>query len=182
MHNGQQNPQKFSIQYAESMYSNPYSTLVDLHIFVTCRNTIGGVPFIEYCSNTNSRNSNQRKWDLSATAGFLLWEYTFAFMHHCSVRMCQCIVYCAVGGAGSRVPLIDLHTAGMADYPPLPHTQLPLSFANAMTVPKAFPGATNPQTTFILQPVFQAASSKFLQGLPATLHHLRLDKTIDSVY
>ena len=38
----------------------------------------------------------------------------------------QCIVG-ALGGASSRVPLIDLHTAGMADYPGLPHTHTPSS-------------------------------------------------------
>ena len=148
MHIGQQNPQKFSIQYAESMYSNSYSTLLDyLHISVSCKYTYDSRltsstvlrPTVE--NPTNARGPQCYSW--VSPVGVYICISARLQLHHCSVRMCQCIVYCAVGGARSRVPLIDLHTAGMADYPGLPHTHSSLAVSpNAMTVPKAFPGVT----------------------------------------
>ena len=119
MHIGQQNLQKFSIQYAESMYSNSYSTLlVYLHISVSCKHTYDTMLTL----STVPTQGGPQCYSWVSPVGVYICISARLELHHCSVRMCQCIVYCAVGGAWSRVPLIDLHTAGMADYPGLPHT------------------------------------------------------------
>ena len=54
-----------------------------------------------------------------------------------------------MGGASSRVPLIDLHTAGMADYPGLPHTRF--SSGNiAQTLTSSSQSRTTPKMLCLL--------------------------------
>ena len=122
------------------MYTNPVSTLlVYLHIAVSCVGMLSRVRYIlsgrvltpKVKILTNARGTSLLQPGFSCGSIYLHFyiyasKCTRVYPHASNCTSALCIVG-ALGGACSRVPLIDLHTAGMADYPGLPHHHHPNS-------------------------------------------------------
>ena len=132
MHNGQQNPQKFSIQYAESMYSNPYSTLlVYLHTSVSSKHTydymltssIALTPAVE--TPTNARGTSVLQLGFSCGSTYL--HFSSCLQLQQSLYSSGCTGWSQLQGPPHRSS--HGRNGGLPGVTPHPYSQLPHGFS-----------------------------------------------------